>query len=78
MPEYSPSFNAPSNDVVEGSRSLPAIASSGLPAMAMAACDLGAMTSRRWQAGEAGGHLFVIFSACKPNSYPIEIIKLNS
>jgi len=23
----------------------------------MAACDFGAMTSRRWQAGEAGGHL---------------------
>ena len=46
--EYSPSFNAPGNDVAEGSRSLPAIASSG----------------------EAGGHLFVIFSACKPNSIP--------
>jgi len=35
--EYSPSFNTPGNDVVKGSRSLPAIASSGLPAIAMAA-----------------------------------------
>ena len=39
--EYSPFFNAPNNDVVVGSQSLPAIASSG----------------------EAGGHLFVIFTA---------------
>jgi hypothetical protein len=40
--EYSPSFNAPNNNVMEGSGSLPAIASSG----------------------EAGGHLFMLFSAC--------------
>ena len=33
------------------------VASSGLPAIAMAACDFRAMTSRRWQAGEAGEHL---------------------
>jgi len=46
------------------------VESSGLPAIAMAACDFRAMTSRRWQAGEAGGHLFVIFSACKPNGIP--------
>ncbi len=29
----------------------------GLPAIAMAAYDFRAMTSRRWRAGEAGGHL---------------------
>ena len=32
------------------------VASSGLPAIAMVACYFREMTSRRWQAGEAGGH----------------------
>ncbi|MBW1676861.1 MAG: hypothetical protein JRJ79_09690 [Deltaproteobacteria bacterium] len=70
MPEYSPFFNAPGNDVVESSRSLPATCP---PLPRMPGFGVYAVIGRGRRvasSGEAGGHLFVIFSACKPNSIP--------
>ncbi|MBW1796581.1 MAG: hypothetical protein JRJ38_19565 [Deltaproteobacteria bacterium] len=88
MPEYSPFFNAPGNDVAgrllePSTTSLPetcpplpemlaykmhAIRGDGrrVPAHKLNAAS--GVGRRVASSGEAGGHLFVIFSACKPNS----------
>ena len=65
---HSPSFNTPGNDVVKDSRSLPATCP---PLPRMPAFGVYAVIGdgrRVASSGEAGGHLFVIFSAFSSNN----------